>query len=41
MFWEYLNYALALGGLALVYWLHRLLRQRRERRYAEMLAGGR
>ena len=41
MFWEYLNYALALGGLALVYWLHRVLRRRRERRYADMLAGGR
>ncbi|MGB5834841.1 MAG: DUF4350 domain-containing protein, partial [Thiohalocapsa sp.] len=40
MVWEYLNYALALGGLALVYWLHRLLRRRSERGYAEILAGG-
>ena len=40
MFWEYLNYGLALGGLALVYWLHRRLRRRRDQAYAEMLAGG-
>jgi ABC-2 type transport system permease protein len=37
---EYLNYALALGGLVLVYWLHRMLQRRRERAYAEILAGG-
>ena len=40
MLWEYLNYALALGGLALVYWLHRRLHRRRELAYAEALAGG-
>ncbi len=40
IFWEYLNYALALGGLALVYWLHRTLRRRRERIYAAMLSAG-
>jgi ABC-2 type transport system permease protein len=40
VFWEYLNYALAAGGLALVYWLHRALRRRRERELAAMLAGG-
>jgi len=40
VFWEYLNYALAAIGLALVYWLHRLLRRRRERVLTEMLAGG-
>jgi len=40
LFWEYLNYALALLGLALVYWLHRLGRARRARHYAELLAGG-
>jgi len=39
MFWEYLNYVLALGGLALVYLLHRVLRKRRERAYAAMLEG--
>ena len=37
MFWEYLNYALALGGLALVYGLHRLLRRRRERDFDLLL----
>jgi ABC-2 type transport system permease protein len=40
MFWEYLNYALAAAGLALVYWLHRALRRRRERALTAMLAGG-
>jgi ABC-2 type transport system permease protein len=38
VFWEYLNYALAAAGLALVYWLHRLLRRRRERVLTAMLA---
>jgi ABC-2 type transport system permease protein len=37
IFWEYLNYALAAAGLGLVYWLHRLLRRRRERALAAML----
>jgi ABC-2 type transport system permease protein len=37
MFWEYLNYALAAAGLALVYGLHRLLRRRRERAYDLLL----
>ena len=37
MFWESLNYALAAAGLALVYWLHRLLRRRRERALEAML----
>ncbi len=40
MFWENLNYALAGIGLALLYWLHRLLHRRRERVLTEMLAGG-
>ena len=40
LFWEYLNYVLALVGLALVYWLHRTLRRRREAAYAEILLGG-
>jgi ABC-2 type transport system permease protein len=39
MFWEYLNYALAAAGLALVYWLHRVLRRRRERALTAMLEG--
>jgi ABC-2 type transport system permease protein len=37
MFWEYLNYALAAAGLALVYWVHRLVRRRRERALEAML----
>lgn len=41
MFWEYLNYGLALAGLALVYVLHRRSRQRRERRYAAVMSAGR
>jgi ABC-2 type transport system permease protein len=41
MFWEYLNYALALAGLALVYWLHRRSRIARQRRYAALLSEGR
>ncbi len=40
LFWEYLNYALGLLGLALVYWLHRRARVRRTRHYAALLAGG-
>jgi ABC-2 type transport system permease protein len=40
MLLEYLNYALALGGLALVYWLHRTLRRRRVRMYGAMLSEG-
>jgi ABC-2 type transport system permease protein len=40
IFWEYLNYALAVAGLALVYWLARRTRARRERRYAEFLSAG-
>ncbi|MBK1647819.1 Gldg family protein [Rhabdochromatium marinum] len=39
MFWEYFNYILALGGLALVYVAHRKLRQRKERAQAAMLEG--
>ncbi len=38
VFWEYLNYALAALGLVLVYWLHRMARQRRLRGYAAILA---
>jgi gliding motility-associated transport system permease protein/gliding motility-associatede transport system auxiliary component len=41
MFWEYLNYALALGGLALVYGLQRRSRNRRLRHYREVLNLGR
>jgi ABC-2 type transport system permease protein len=41
VFWEYLNYALALAGLALVYWLHRRSRITRQRRYAALLSEGR
>ena len=41
MFWEYLNYALALAGLALVYWLHRRSRLARQRRYAVLMSEGR
>ncbi len=39
IFWESLNYVLALVGLALVYWLYRLIRIRRERSDAQILAG--
>ena len=35
--WEYVNYALALAGLALVYFVRRHLRERSDRRYLEML----
>jgi len=38
---EYLNYALALAGLALVYVLHRYARQRRRGYYATVLSAGR
>ncbi len=37
IFWESLNYVLALAGLALVYWLYRRARIRRERLDAEIL----
>lgn len=37
MFYEYLNYALALGGLALLYWLARSARIRRARAQAQYL----
>ncbi|ESQ14013.1 MAG: ABC transporter permease subunit [Thiohalocapsa sp. PB-PSB1] len=40
MVWEYLNYALALGGLTIVYWLYRWLHRRRELAYNEILTGG-
>jgi ABC-2 type transport system permease protein len=40
LFWESLNYLLALGGLALVYWLYRRLRARREQGYASILSNG-
>ncbi|EIC22000.1 Gldg family protein [Thiorhodovibrio frisius] len=39
MFWEYLNYILALGGLVLVYVVHRILRRRHEQAQAAMLEG--
>jgi ABC-2 type transport system permease protein len=39
IFWETFNYVLALAGLALVYWLYRRVRIRRERADAEVLAG--
>ena len=38
MFWEYLNYALSLGGLALVYVLDRRARARRRARQEAILA---
>ncbi len=41
MFWEYLNYAAALAGLALVYLLHRRARARRRRYYDAVLTAGR
>jgi ABC-2 type transport system permease protein len=37
MFWEYLNYALAVLGLVLVWWLRRRAEARAQRRYAEIL----
>ncbi len=36
-FWEYLNYALALAGLAAVWWLQRRTRRSRQARYAAIL----
>ena len=41
MFWEYLNYALALAGLALVYGLHRRSRVQRKRHYEAVMSAGR
>jgi ABC-2 type transport system permease protein len=41
LFWEYLNYALALAGLAMVYWLHRRSRLKRQRHYANLMSAGR
>jgi ABC-2 type transport system permease protein len=41
MFWEYLNYALALAGLALVYALHRRSRARRHSYYEAIMSAGR
>jgi ABC-2 type transport system permease protein len=38
MFWEYLNYALALAGLALIHWLHRRSQSARQRSYAALLS---
>ena len=40
IFWETLNYLLALAGLALVYWLYRRVRSRRERADAAILGTG-
>jgi len=40
LFWESLNYLLALAGLALVYWIHRRARNRRESAYAAILGNG-
>jgi ABC-2 type transport system permease protein len=39
MAWEYGNYALALGGLALVWFFNRFRRQAAVRRYAQLLEG--
>ena len=36
-FWEYMNYVLALGGLGLVYYIRRRLRQSSDRKYLELL----
>jgi ABC-2 type transport system permease protein len=41
LFWEGLNYALALAGLALVYLLHRQARARRRAFYDAVLTAGR
>jgi len=41
LFWEYLNYALALAGLALVYGLHLRSRQKRRSHYAAVMSSGR
>ncbi|MDN5848386.1 MAG: Gldg family protein [Nitrococcus sp.] len=40
-FWEYLNYAAALGALAIVFGVQRLARRRRERYYLGVLHQGR
>ncbi len=40
LFWETLNYLLAIGGLILVYWLHRRTRARRARDHAAILGLG-
>ena len=40
-FWEYLNYAAGLGGLAIVFGLQRFVRRRRERYYLAVLKEGR
>jgi len=37
MFWEYLNYALSLGGLVILYLLQRRSRKRRQQHYREVL----
>ncbi|WPL19478.1 gliding motility-associated ABC transporter permease protein GldF [Thiorhodovibrio winogradskyi] len=39
MFWEYLNYLLALGGLVLVYVAHRILRAHHQQAQAAILEG--
>lgn len=36
-FWEYLNYAMGFGGLAIVFGVHRVARRRRERYYRSLL----
>jgi len=41
MLWEYLNYALALAGLALVYGLYRRSRHRRRSHYETVMSAGR
>ena len=41
LIWEYLNYALALAGLALVYGLYRRTRQRRRSHYEAVMSTGR
>ncbi|WP_089727296.1 Gldg family protein [Candidatus Thiosymbion oneisti] len=41
MIWEYLNYALALAGLALVYGLYRRSRRRRRSHYETVMSAGR
>ncbi|GAB4353559.1 MAG: hypothetical protein Kow006_18760 [Gammaproteobacteria bacterium] len=38
-FWEWLNYLLAIGALAAVALIQRLLKQRRQQRYLQLLAG--
>ncbi len=37
LFWEYLNYALALGGLLIVYLIYRIYQQRKQRYYRILL----